>query len=110
MRLAPIKSEEKVALVGFPFRPAMSAEANLLGIVSTEFIAEKLAICRAPRLHLSVHNRQTFAAECAVSRYVFPDEAFTHLLSLTPIKNPILSAWLYYQTHSRLTVPKMTHF
>jgi len=96
--------------MGFPFRPAVPPEANLLGIVSTEFIAEKLAVRRAPRLRLAVHNRQTFSAECTARRYVFPDEAFTHLLSLTPIKNPILSAWLYYQTHSLPAVPKMTQF
>jgi hypothetical protein len=50
-------SEEKVALMGFAPCPAMPAEAYFLGIVSAEFIAEILAVCRAPRLYLAIHKR-----------------------------------------------------
>jgi hypothetical protein len=91
-------SEEKVAFVGFPFRPAMPAEANLLGIVSAEFVAEKLAVCCPPRLHLAVHDGQVLSAKCTAgrrvlpgrvfSRGVFPGETFTHLMSLTPFEKP----------------------
>jgi hypothetical protein len=64
-------SEEKVALMGFAPCPAMPAEAYFLGIISAEFIAEILAVCRAPRLHLAIHNRQTFSAERTAGCYVF---------------------------------------
>jgi hypothetical protein len=43
--------------MGFAPCPAMPAEAYFLGIVSAEFIAKILAVCRAPRLHLAIHNR-----------------------------------------------------
>jgi hypothetical protein len=69
----------------------MPAEANLLGIVGTEFIAEKLTVCRTPRLHLAVDDRQTLSAESTASRGVF-SEAFTHLVSLTPDQIPVLSS------------------
>jgi hypothetical protein len=95
-------SEEKVAFVGFPFRPAVPAEADLLGVVSAEFIAEKLAVCRTPRLHLAVHDRQMFSAKRTAgprlfpgglpSGGVYPGEAFAHLSSLTPrARTPVLS-------------------
>jgi len=50
-------SEEKVALVGFPFCPAVSAETHLFGIVGAEFVAKELTVWRTPRLQLSVHDR-----------------------------------------------------
>jgi hypothetical protein len=108
-------SEEKVAFVGFPFRSAMSAEAHLLGIVSAEFVAEKLAVRRAPWLHFAIYDRQTFSAECTAGCQVRPGsvftggEAFTHLLFLTPDQEPHPLARLCYQTCSSLTVPKLTH-
>jgi hypothetical protein len=79
--------------VGFPFRPAVPAEAHLLGIVSAEFVAEKLAVRRTPWLQFAVYNRQMFPAECTAGRQGLPGvfaggEAFTHLLSLDP--EPIL--------------------
>jgi hypothetical protein len=37
-------SEEKVALMGFPFRPAVSSEAHFLSVVSTELVTEKLPV------------------------------------------------------------------
>jgi hypothetical protein len=37
-------SEEKVALVGFPFRPAMPSEAHFLGIIGAKFIAKELTV------------------------------------------------------------------
>jgi hypothetical protein len=43
-------SEEKVALVGFPFSLSMSSEAHLFRVVGTEFIAEKLTARCAPGL------------------------------------------------------------
>jgi len=108
-------SEEKVAFVGFPLRPAVPAKAHLLGIVSAEFVAEKLAIRRTPRLHLAIHDRQRFSAKCTAGRQVppggvSPGEAFTHLLSLTPDQEtPSSHARLQYQTSSPQTVPKLTH-
>jgi len=59
------QSEEKVALVGFPFCPSVSAEAHLFGIVGAEFVAEELTVWSTPRLQLSVHDRQTFSAKRA---------------------------------------------
>ena len=50
-------SEEEVPFVSFAFRPTVSAEAHLLGIVGAEFIAIELPVWRTPRLQLSVHNR-----------------------------------------------------
>jgi len=102
------QSEEKVALVGFPFCPPVSAEANLFGIVGAEFVAKELTVWSTPRLQLSVHDRQTFSAKRAAGRCVVI-EAFVHLLSLTPDqkRNP---RWLVaYQSLSLLTVAKMTH-
>jgi hypothetical protein len=43
-------SEEKVALVGFPFGPTVPAEAHLFRVVGAEFIAEELTAWSAPRL------------------------------------------------------------
>jgi hypothetical protein len=103
------QSEEKVALVGFPFCPPVSAEANLFGIVGAEFVAKELTVWSTPRLQLSVHNRQTFSAKRAACGCVRLIEAFAHLLSLTPDqkRNP---RWLVaYQSLSLLTVAKMTH-
>jgi hypothetical protein len=60
--------EEKIALVGFPLRPAMSAEADLLSIVRAEFVAEKLAVRGTPRLHLAVHDRQRLTAKRTAGR------------------------------------------
>jgi hypothetical protein len=103
------QSEEKVALVGFPFCPSMSAEAHLFGIVGAEFVAKELTVWSTPRLQLSVHDRQTFSAKRAAGRCVGLIEAFVHLLSLTPDqkRNP---RWLVaYQSPSLLTVAKMTH-
>jgi len=102
------QSEEKVALVGFPFCPPVSAEANLFGIVGAEFVAKELTVWSTPRLQLSVHDRQTFSAKRATGCCVLI-EAFVHLLSLTPDqkRNP---RWLVaYQSLSPLTVAKMTH-
>ncbi len=108
------ESEEKVAFVGFPLRPAVPAKAHLLGVVSTEFVTEKLTVRRTPRLHLAIHDWHRFSAKCAAGRQVLPGgvspgKSFTHLLSLTPIKNPVLHARLHYQTSPPLTVPKLTH-
>jgi hypothetical protein len=79
----------------------MPAEADLLGIVGAEFVAEKLAIRGAPRLHFAIHDRQRLAAECTAGRQislgklfpgdVCPGETLAHLSSLTPFKNPVLS-------------------
>jgi hypothetical protein len=77
-------SEEKVALVRFPFRPAMSPKAHFLGIVSAEFVAKKLTVCCTPRLQLPIHDRQMFSAKRAASRSVLHTDDFSHLLSLTP--------------------------
>jgi hypothetical protein len=70
--------------VGFTLCPAVSTEAHLLGIVGAEFVAKELTVWSAPRLQLSVHDRQTFSAKRATCRCVGPIEAFVHLLSLTP--------------------------
>jgi hypothetical protein len=43
----------------------MTLEARLLGIISTEFVAEELTARRPPRLNAAVHDRQRLAAECA---------------------------------------------
>jgi hypothetical protein len=77
-------SEEKVALVGFPFRPAVSSEAHFLGIVGAEFIAEKLPIGRPPRLQFAIHDRQMFSAKSAAGHSVLFTEDFFHPSSLTP--------------------------
>jgi hypothetical protein len=107
-RIKP-QSEEKVALVGFPFCPPVAAKAHLLGIVGAEFVAKELTVWCTPRLQLSVHDRQTFSAKRAAGGCVGLIEAFVHLLSLTPDqkRNP---RWLVaYQSLSLLTVAKMTH-
>jgi hypothetical protein len=103
------RSEEKVALVGFPFCPSVPAEAHLFGIVGAEFVAKELTVWSTPRLQLPVYDRQTFSAKRAARRCVGLIEAFVHLLSLTPDqkRNP---RWLVaYQSLSLLTVAKMTH-
>jgi hypothetical protein len=74
--------------VGLPFRPAVPPEADLFGIISAEFVAEKLTVCRAPWLHFAIHDRQALSAKCTAGRYVFSREAFTHFLVLNP-RNPI---------------------
>jgi hypothetical protein len=51
------QSEEKVPLVGFAIRSAVSPEARFLGIVSAEFVTKELAVWSAPRLQLAVHDR-----------------------------------------------------
>jgi hypothetical protein len=70
--------------VSFPFCPAVSAETHLLGIVGAEFIAKELTVGSAPRLQLSIYDRQTFSAKRAASRCAGITEASVHLLSLTP--------------------------
>jgi hypothetical protein len=101
------ESEEKVALVSFAFCPAVSAKAHLLGVVGAEFIAKELTIRRAPRLHLSVHDRQTFPAKRAARCRVV--EAFIHLSSLTPDQKRYPRRSVAYQSLSPLTVAKTTH-
>ena len=81
-------SEEKVALVRFPLRPAVPPEAHFLGIVSAEFIAKKLTVGCTPGLQFPIHDRQMFSAKRAASRSVFYPDDFSHLLSLTPVKEP----------------------
>jgi hypothetical protein len=77
-------SEEKVALVGFPFRPAVPPEAHFLGIVGAEFIAKKLPVWCTPRLQLPIYDRQMFSAKSAAGRSVLFTEDFPHLSFLTP--------------------------
>jgi hypothetical protein len=81
-------SEEKIALVGFPFGPAVPPEAHFLGIVSAEFVAEKLSVRRTPRLQLPIHDRQRLPAKSATGRSVLFTEDFFHLQSLTPDQDP----------------------
>jgi hypothetical protein len=50
-------SEEEVPLVSFAFRPAVSSEAHLFGIVGAEFVTKELPVWRTPRLRLSVNDR-----------------------------------------------------
>jgi hypothetical protein len=103
------QSEEKVALMGFPFGPSVSAEAHLFGIVGAEFVAKELTVWSTPRLQLSVHDRQTFSAKRAASRCVGLIEAFAHLLSLTPDQKRDPRWLVAYQSLSPLIVAKMTH-
>jgi len=86
----------------------MSAEAHLFGIVGAEFVAKELTAWRAPRLQLSVHDRQTFSAKRAASRCVGVIEAFGHLLSLTPDQKRYPRRSVAYQSLSPLTVAKTT--
>jgi hypothetical protein len=46
----------------------MSAEADLLGVVSAELVAKKLAICGTPGLYLAIHNRQRLSAKRTAGR------------------------------------------
>jgi hypothetical protein len=74
-------SEEEVALVGFAFRPPMSAEAHFFGVVSTELVTKELTVWSTPRLRLSVHDWQALTTERATRGRVGTLQAFTHLLS-----------------------------
>jgi hypothetical protein len=65
--------------VRFAFRPAVPSEANFLGIVSAEFVAEKLSIGCTPRLQLPIHDRQMFSAKRAAGRSILFTEDFSHL-------------------------------
>jgi hypothetical protein len=80
------ESEEKVTLVGFPFRPPVPSEAHFLGVVGAKFIAKELTVRCSPRLQLSIYNRQMFSAKSAAGRSVLFIEDFSHLhlSSLTP--------------------------
>jgi len=75
-------SEEEVPLVGFALRPTVSSEAHFFSIIGAELVAEELPVRGAPWLQLSVHHRQTLAAEGAERRRVDIFSAFAHLLSL----------------------------
>jgi predicted nucleic acid-binding protein len=77
-------SEEKVALVRFPFRPAVPSEAHFFSIVGAELVAEKLSVRCTPRLQLSIHDWKMFSAKSAAGRSVVFTEDFSHLSSLTP--------------------------
>lgn len=81
-------SEEEIALVGFPFRPAVPSETHFLGIVGAEFVAKKLAVCCTPRLQFAINDRQMFPAKSAAGRSVLHTDDFSHLLSLTPDQEP----------------------
>jgi hypothetical protein len=57
-------------------------EARFLGIVGTEFVAEKLAAGRAPGLELAVHDRQRLAAERAARHRI--DAQRIHIHQMPP--------------------------
>jgi hypothetical protein len=99
-------SKEKIALVGFPFRPAVSSEPHFFGIVGAEFVAKELTVGSSPRLQLSVYDRQALCAKRASSRSVSLIEAFAHLLSLTPIRNAIPVVRLHIRVFQRRQLPK----
>lgn len=95
-------SEEEVPLVSFAFRPAMSAEAHLLGIVGAEFVTVELPVWRTPRLQLSIHSRKLLPAKFAACRRIGIFKVFAHLL-------PPAFARHRYQSRLPTTVVKMTH-
>jgi len=73
--------------MGFALRPAVSSEAHLLRIIGAEFITIELPVWGAPRLQLSVYNRQTLPAKFTACRRVCVLNRFVHL-----VPAPLLSS------------------
>jgi len=66
--------------MGFALRPAVSSEAHLLRIIGAEFITIELPVWGAPRLQLSVYNRQTLPAKFTACSRVRVLNRFVHLV------------------------------
>jgi len=50
--------------MGLAIRTAVPSKAHFLGIVSTEFVTEELAVWGTPRLQFAIQGRQRLAAKC----------------------------------------------
>jgi hypothetical protein len=84
-------------------RAAMPLKAHFLGIVGAEFVAEELAVWSAPRLHITVHDREQFAAECTACRHIDVASEYAHN-SLQMLRR-LFSADAYGRQRTSVAVP-----